>query len=356
MINNLRTSHHNLPDEMNTLSHFAKRDNVDESNDILEKTILNDDYLSSKKLINEFDVSLAEQPGANKIAYGLLKHIENQKYHSSKLESNTILSSISRVERSVEPTSRNANDNKDKFVDSLSDLFDDIKSTINSGKADYLDVLRDLFSNYMDFVSAIRTLLSKLSECTKAGEKDGYININLEDLYNELKKLKDKYGSSSLLSVDILFERDEDGRYYREINGEKVYYDNESDVRAAMDTMGKLLEGIKGTNVLKGIESGYNNYVNPYLEFWFNAGVDTTDIENLLKSLKDKGLGSKDILQTEFDLLKKVLDAFEKKLNNNLDELSKKYSTANSNYDNFVKIVSSTMNTLLEMAKGFLRF
>ncbi|MEX5896019.1 IpaD/SipD/SspD family type III secretion system needle tip protein [Proteus vulgaris] len=39
-----------------------------------------------------------------------------------------------------------------------------------------------------------------------------------------------------------------------------------------------------------------------------------------------------------------------------MDELSKKYSAANSNYDNFVKIVSSTMNTLLEMAKGFLHF
>ncbi|MEQ4938225.1 IpaD/SipD/SspD family type III secretion system needle tip protein [Proteus terrae] len=43
-------------------------------------------------------------------------------------------------------------------------------------------------------------------------------------------------------------------------------------------------------------------------------------------------------------------------MNTNLDELSKKYSSANSNYDNFVKIVSNTMNTLLEMAKGFLRF
>ncbi len=62
------------------------------------------------------------------------------------------------------------------------------------------------------------------------------------------------------------------------------------------------------------------------------------------------------ILQTEFDLFKKSLDALEKKMNTNLDELSKKYSSANSNYDNFVKIVSSSMNTLLEMAKGFLRF
>lgn len=62
------------------------------------------------------------------------------------------------------------------------------------------------------------------------------------------------------------------------------------------------------------------------------------------------------MLQTEFDLLKKTLDSFEKGINTNLDELSKKYSAANSNYDNFVKIVSSTMNTLLEMAKGFLHF
>ncbi|MCS6716270.1 IpaD/SipD/SspD family type III secretion system needle tip protein, partial [Proteus terrae] len=53
------------------------------------------------------------------------------------------------------------------------------------------------------------------------------------------------------------------------------------------------------------------------------------------------------VLQTEFDLFKKSLDALEKKMNTNLDELSKKYSSANSNYDNFVKIVSNTMNTLL---------
>ncbi|MBG3012941.1 IpaD/SipD/SspD family type III secretion system needle tip protein [Proteus faecis] len=43
-------------------------------------------------------------------------------------------------------------------------------------------------------------------------------------------------------------------------------------------------------------------------------------------------------------------------MNTNLNELSKKYSAENSNYDYFVKIVSSTMNVLLEMAKEFLRF
>lgn len=34
-------------------------------------------------------------------------------------------------------------------------------------------------------------------------------------------------------------------------------------------------------------------------------------------------VGGNDMLQTEFDLLKKTLDSFEKGINTNLDELSK---------------------------------
>lgn len=61
------------------------------------------------------------------------------------------------------------------------------------------------------------------------------------------------------------------------------------------------------------------------------------------------------MLQTEFDLFKKSIDALEKKVNTNLDELSKKYSSANSNYDNFIKIITNSINSLLDMAKNFLR-
>lgn len=41
-------------------------------------------------------------------------------------------------------------------TDSLSDLFNDIKQSIIAGKNDYLDVLKDIFSKYMDFVNALR--------------------------------------------------------------------------------------------------------------------------------------------------------------------------------------------------------
>ena len=81
--------------------------------------------------------------------------------------------------------------------------------------------------------------------------------------------------------------------------------------------------------------------------------VEQIRVENDRKKEEAK---CRNILQTEFDLFKKSLDTLEKRINTNLEELSKKYSAANSNFDNFVKIVSSTMNTLLEMAKGFLRF
>lgn len=38
-----------------------------------------------------------------------------------------------------------------------------------------------------------------------------------------------------------------------------------------------------------------------------------------------------------------------------LDEMSQRYNAANANYDNFVKILSSTINAMLDSAKSFLR-
>ncbi|WP_350444825.1 IpaD/SipD/SspD family type III secretion system needle tip protein [Proteus vulgaris] len=96
--------------------------------------------------------------------------------------------------------------------------------------------------------------------------------------------------------------------------------------------------------------------VRPDISFLFDVSLDLSGLDKLMDYLNNIPVGGNDMLQTEFDLLKKTLDSFEKGINTNLDELSKKYSAANSNYDNFVKIVSSTMNTLLEMAKGFLHF
>ncbi len=128
-------------------------------------------------------------------------------------------------------------------------------------------------------------------------------------------------------------------------------------LRRPLDAAALVIEKLLGQ--IKGVTSNKEDQspsVQPDIYFLFHVNIESLKLNKLIYYLEGMPEGPHDILQTEFELIKKTLDTFEKDINTNLDELSKKYSSVNSNYDNFVKIVSSTMNTLLEMAKGFLRF
>lgn len=273
----------------------------------------------------------------------------DEQYVKNYVNQQKSLNEINNTSRTI----KNLQPDNNYPTDSLSDLFNDIKQSIIAGKNDYLDVLKDIFSKYMDFVRELREILSELSKATSAGSKDGYISVDIDDLLNKLIALKMKAERPGFFSIWMYFAKDDDGRYFRMINGEKVYYPKNFDVDNAVKAVEKLLNEIKGIVSKKEDNS---DSARPNLSFLFNASLDLSGLDKLIDYLSKIPEGGKEILQTEFDLLKKTLDAIEKGLNTNLDELSKKYSSANSNYDNFVKIVSSTMNTLLEMAKGFLRF
>lgn len=273
----------------------------------------------------------------------------DEKYAKNSINQKNVLKEVNQASRAL-----NNDKSKDDYpTDSLRDLFNEVKQSIVSGKNDYLDVLKDIFSNYMDFVKELRDTLSELSQSVKAGSKDGYINIDIKRLYYLLSGLKVDFQGKNILNLEMYFKKDSDSRYYREINGEKIYYQNNVEADNVARTVEKLLNEIKGVTSKK---EDHSAPVRPDIDFLFNVNIDLSGIDKLLSYLDGMPQGPHDILQTEFDLLKKTLDAVEKGVNTNLDELSKKYSSANSNYDNFVKIVSSTMNTLLEMAKGFLRF
>lgn len=273
------------------------------------------------------------------IAYNNAKISERNYYKNKVINSIDELNVLSRELDNNYPT------------DSLHDLFNDVKESIVSGKSDYLDVLKEIFSKYMKFVNELREILSKLSEYTEAGSKDGYVNVNTSKLLSDLQALRDKYAKAGFFDLSMFFKKDEQEHFHRDIDGNSIYYENNDSVDDAANAVQKLLEELKGFKSEKK-----DNSIPPDISFSFDVGIDLSSLDKLIESLGKQPSGAHDILQTEFDLLKKSLDAFEKNINTNLDELSKKYSTANSNYDNFVKIVSSTMNTLLEMAKGFLRF
>ncbi|MBG2802458.1 MULTISPECIES: IpaD/SipD/SspD family type III secretion system needle tip protein [Proteus] len=288
-------------------------------------------YINDSKYDNKFEYLSSKEKGF---------YLDEQ-YVKNNINQKKSLNEISYASRAIE----NAQSNDSYPTDSLSDLFDEVKQSIIAGKNDYLDVLKDIFSKYMDFVRELREILSELSRSTNASGKDGFISVFPVNITNKLigfmRNLK-----SSFFSME--FFKDNDGRFYRMIDGEKIYYKDEAEVNNAVKAVRKLLSQIKGVSLVK--ESNTN------MNFSFEIKFDVSGIKKLKEHLFNMPNGWSDILQTEFELLKKTFDTVEKGVNTNLDELSKKYSAANSNYDNFVKIVSSTMNALLEMAKGFLRF
>ncbi len=294
-------------------------------------------------------------------------------------------------------------------TDSLSDFFYEVKQSIVVGKYDYLDVLKDVFSNYMDYVRELRTAITSIIQYTKAGKKDGCIAINYIELKKILENVKKEYqeklGEKSFFQNTLLFEYQNDGTYIRKIGKYLISYKDKEHIHQSLNAIEKLLTDIKGIKVIK---ENHVSAIKNNIGLNFIGHIDFDDLDNFLSKIntdismdgvlsdaeiekkrkqllydntslfglvrpgfdieeemrrvkkdnenKKEEVKYKNVLQTEFDLFKKSLDSLEKRMNSNLDELSKKYSSANSNYDNFVKIVSSTMNTLLEMAKGFLRF
>lgn len=347
----------------------------------------------------------------------------SEQYDKNIISHNQCLNTMKKLEPIIKDEIADAG----YFKDSLSDFFYEVKQSIIVGKNDYLDVLKDVFSNYMDYVRELRTAISSLSQYVKAGEKDGHISINYVRFYGELKHIIKKYNEKGAhcFHQKLLFKHLSNGGYLRNINENNIFYLTEEKIKKSVESIERLLKEVKGVSTVKKYsldetnnEDGFNNDISVQ----FNCVIDLSDVEKFIRNIEihlrlqnillDSDIENKrkdfilenerrkkeiediiasgeiyestqplidvdreiakivvennkkieessiyyDILQTEFDLFKKSLDSLEKKVNSNLDELSKKYSSANSNYDNFVKIVSSTMNTLLEMAKGFLRF
>lgn len=381
-------------DNISTLS--DRIDNLDE----VEKLLMN-----IKREHQDFD--LANWINCNNLKGKTEREIFislSEQYNKNIIENKRCLNSINKLS----PIIKENFSNHGYSTDSLNDFFQEVKKSIVAGKNDYLDIIKFIFSHYMDYVRELRTTITLLSEHSKAGKKDGYLAVNFIEFKKELEKIRDDYlnkvNENPFFKGSFKFEYD-NGYYIRKIESEKIIYSSRNQVNHTLKTVEKLLSEIKGIKIIKNenLSEVKNN-----IDINFTGNIDFDDLNKFISKIKTdisldgilsdadiekkrkkllyentsllgfirpgfdidaeirkiiaeneerkKESKYKNISQTEFDLFKKSLDSLEKKINNNLDELSKKYSSANSNYDNFVKIVSSTMNTLLEMAKGFLRF
>ena len=269
--------------------------------------------------------------------------VNENNYLKNSNNANTLINNIAFIQ------SANANINQNNSADSLHDFFSEIKKSIIVGKHDNLDVLKNIFSNYMEYVNGFRDALASLSTCIKPGKKEGTIGIDYLKFGKALLTFQET-SKKYITGLENNYEIQRNGTCIRNINNEEIYYNSKDEVEQSWKNVDDLLSSLKGV-LVKNEKNIINNKVNEK----FNISIDNNDYNKMTEIFHGK-INYNEVLQTEFDLFKKSLDAFEKKLNTNLDELSKKYSTANANFDNFTKVVSSAMNTLSEMARGFLRY
>ncbi|MEX6293738.1 hypothetical protein [Proteus mirabilis] len=135
-------------------------------------------------------------------------------------------------------------------------LFNNVKQSIVSGKADYLDILKDIFSNYMNFVNELRQTISNLNKYQKAGSKEGMVHFDFKSFFNDLSKIRDKYkiptgtvGDPFVFKTRLFFQHQNNGTYLRTIDGQEVHYSDLQQVNNAVDVLEKLLKGINGISV-----------------------------------------------------------------------------------------------------------
>lgn len=407
--------------------------NINKNNNIKEDINYSCEIANEENLKEEFnkEIEIVKEKLEEKIKDYIPKVPDySKKYFSIAEESiinegkyavnNSNVDNLIRNISTIQQVELKVNNNTPPVSHSLRDFFSEVKSTIVAGKHDYLDVLKNNFSSYMNYVNDLRDVISTLTQYTKSASKDGYISVNFKLFHEKLSEIKNKYenmtGENSFFYAHFIFEHDNHGVYTREINGNKLSYRNKNQVHDAIMTIEKVLKELKGIQITK-----VDKEIKENIDIKLIANIDLSDFNKFIDSidtsvseikgiLSDEELKKKEeeitkkhndwaivgssfgvpvvlnresinilidceveqirvendrkkeeakyrnILQTEFDLFKKSLDTLEKRINTNLEELSKKYSAANSNFDNFIKIVSSTMNTLLEMAKGFLRF
>ena len=407
--------------------------NINKNNNIKEDINYSCEIANEENLKEEFnkEIEIVKEKLEEKIKDYIPKVPDYSKKHFSIAEesiinegkyavNNSNVDNLIRNISTIQQVELKVNNNTPPVSHSLRDFFSEVKSTIVAGKNDYLDVLKNNFSSYMNYVNDLRDIISTLTQYTKSASKDGYISVNFKLFHEKLSEIKNKYenmtGESSFFYAHFIFEHDNHGVYTREINGNKLSYRNKNQVHDAIMTIEKVLKELKGIQITK-----VDKEIKENIDIKLIANIDLSDFNKFIDSidtsvseikgiLSDEELKKKEeeitkkhndwaivgssfgvpvvlnresinilidceveqirvendrkkeeakyrnILQTEFDLFKKSLDTLEKRINTNLEELSKKYSAANSNFDNFIKIVSSTMNTLLEMAKGFLRF
>lgn len=241
---------------------------------------------------------------------------------------------------------------------SLIVMFNDIQQTIRDANKSYLHSYRDVFKNSMEKFQEISGLLSEVSNYVNESSKDNFITLKQQKILDDFQQLKTKLSQEPdgiIYQQEIKFIQHADGDYQKVGDDSDVRY-TEAQALALMQSYRQSFEQ-KVTGTL--IEAPNLDQINANsLTQGITIKIDIKPLERVIEVVKNLQQPTRDnleISQARFNLINTAIDTTKKDYQAMLDEMSQRYNAANANYDNFVKILSSTINAMLDSAKSFLR-
>ncbi|AZN35904.1 IpaD/SipD/SspD family type III secretion system needle tip protein [Iodobacter ciconiae] len=210
------------------------------------------------------------------------------------------------------------------FTDSIADGIDDIENG-------YLDIYGNATDRHIALYEEFSKILAELESMIDGSENGQSVNVSMAKLSDKLKALREQFFPGGVPGKNSVLFPIQKG------SGE--------------------MEGTSQENAEKWVkEMGLNPSCVRQVG---NTGkyivtIDIAPLDFIIKSLIVQDKQPVKMTSTDFQVWKAGFDSMDEKMKNTLQTLTQKYSNAQSTFDNLVKLLSSTISSLLETNKSFL--
>ncbi|WGO83844.1 IpaD/SipD/SspD family type III secretion system needle tip protein [Arsenophonus apicola] len=257
---------------------------------------------------------------------------------------------------------------------SLIVMFNDIQQTIRDANKSYLHCYRDIFKNSMEKFQAISGSLSDVSNYVSESSQDNFITLKQQKMLEDLRQLHAKLSQEPdgisqepdgisqepdgiIYQQEIKFIKLAEGDYQKVGDNSGVHY-TETQALALMKSYRQTFEQKVTGTLIEAPDLAKINEESLTTGITIKIKIDPKPLARVIQvveNLQEKATDNLQISQARFNLINTAIDTTKKDYQAMLDEMSQRYNTANANYDNFVKILSSTINAMQDSAKSFLR-
>ncbi|AKC69024.1 hypothetical protein MB84_05410 [Pandoraea oxalativorans] len=216
------------------------------------------------------------------------------------------------------------------------EFWDAISKLIGELKHGFLDTFQGAAKQYLDFSQALTDIVSKLSSWITTRNDGKEVELDVGQLKEALDKLLEKFKLPSKNAV--LWpprKNDADGKHGEIEGGTK-----EDAAKWAKDL------GLPDSSVVEQ-PPGSGKYV---------VVIDTGPIQTMIDTLpKADDNGHATMTTQQLEIWRNGFTGQENQVKTTLQSLSQRYTTANANNENLVKVLSGAIASMSESAKGFYR-